>query len=532
MAAMSRLVLAMFSTVTAQQELKLEMGGYMPDATSYCYRKLVADPLCCKDSRIPMSVRHVELEREGAEWTCDGGIECKDDAKGSRGKDMLWWPKGADCKTPRVLFVHGGGWQHHGPKEASYDVFAAKLSQVSGAIIMVPDYLLVPLGNFLSITDYLLKAWDFLTTHGPAGDECSGTPPLFVAGDSSGAASALSMLLRLRKQGFPEASGFFAFSPWMNLACDSPTYYSNAFTLVDDTSGKVMDGDILFRGPPQNVSKSLQQLALKYFQGDATRLKDPLYSPFHATEEQLDELPPVYLAVSGSEVMTGDSMIFAQRAAVRGVRVYVSMFPGMWHGFPQYIEGCGSGTELWQGTTALSHAGDFVSQISAYLRSRPDLQRLPQSGEKTPRTNVYYPNPEGAKPWSFVGELSLGLPKVPLPPAPSPSQPSSMQPGFQPEQLKRWKAPSATAYDDGHSELSMVPPRALPRDVVIDCPQETVTGAVMSGMLLGCLSMTGCLIGAAWYLSRRAHGDLPSFCPDFLQHPYENYRAEAKRSSS
>eukprot|EP00434_Breviolum_minutum_P010941 symbB.v1.2.009647.t1/scaffold616.1/size180385/3 len=317
-----------------------------------------------------MSVRHVELEREGAEWTCDGGIECKDDAKGSRGKDMLWWPKGADCKTPRVLFVHGGGWQHHGPKEASYDVFAAKLSQVSGAIIMVPDYLLVPLGNFLSITDYLLKAWDFLTTHGPAGDECSGTPPLFVAGDSSGAASALSMLLRLRQQGFPEASGFFAFSPWMNLACDSPTYYSNAFTLVDDTSGQVMDGDILFRGPPQNVSKSLQQLALKYFQGDVTRLKDPLYSPFHATEEQLDALPPVYLAVSGSEVMTGDSMIFAQRAAVRGVRVYVSMFPGMWHGFPQYIEGCGSGTELWQGTTALSHAGDFVSQISAYLRSR------------------------------------------------------------------------------------------------------------------------------------------------------------------
>ncbi|CAL1150469.1 unnamed protein product [Cladocopium goreaui] len=83
----------------------------------------------------------------------------------------------------------------------------------------------------------------------------------------------------------------------------------------------------------------LRQLALKYFQGDATRLKDPLYSPFHATEEQLDELPPIYLAVSGSEVLTGDSMIFAQRAAVRGVRVYISMFPGMWHGFPQYIEG-------------------------------------------------------------------------------------------------------------------------------------------------------------------------------------------------
>lgn len=35
------------------------------------------------------------------------------------------------------------------------------------------------------------------------------------------------------------------------------------------------------------------------------RLRDPLYSPAHATEAQLDGLPPVYLAVSGSEVMTG-----------------------------------------------------------------------------------------------------------------------------------------------------------------------------------------------------------------------------------
>ena len=35
------------------------------------------------------------------------------------------------------------------------------------------------------------------------------------------------------------------------------------------------------------------------------RLRDPLYSPAHATEAQLDGLPPLYLAVSGSEVMTG-----------------------------------------------------------------------------------------------------------------------------------------------------------------------------------------------------------------------------------
>ncbi|CAK9105360.1 unnamed protein product [Durusdinium trenchii] len=281
---------------------------YMTETNSYCYRHLIADPLCCKDQRLPTRVRHEEVSRAGAEWTCDAaGIECNDGVKGTRGKDLLWWPEAADCSTPRILFVHGGGWQRHGPKEASYDVFAANLAQVTGAAVLVPDYLLVPLGNYLTILDYLLDSWQWLAKHGPSGEDCTAAPrpPMFVAGDSSGGASALSMLLQLSSKGLPLAAGFFAFSPWINLACNSPTYYSNAFSVVNDVAGKIIVGDILFRGAPTNVSHSLRELALKYFQGDASRLSDPLYSPFHATEAQLDELPPIYLAVSGSEVMTG-----------------------------------------------------------------------------------------------------------------------------------------------------------------------------------------------------------------------------------
>eukprot|EP00435_Cladocopium_sp_Y103_P068022 s562_g30.t3 len=154
---------------------------------------------------------------------------------------------------------------------------------------------------------------------------------------------------------------------------------------------------------------------------------------------------------------------------------------------------------------------------------RPNLHRLPQSGEKTPRTNVYYPNPEGAKPWSFVGELNLGLVSQVMPPAEAVAPPPPPSKSFQAQE-----APKSFADYDQNSELSLVPPRALPKDVVIDCPQDTMTGAVMSGMLLGSLCMVGCLTGAAWYLSRRAHGELPAFCPDFLQHPLENYKSEVR----
>ena len=69
---------------------------------------------------------------------------------------------------------------------------------------MVPDYLLVPLGNYVTIadacfsdrafselalraahaTEYLLDAWKWLSSHGPAQENCAlaPRPPLFVAG--------------------------------------------------------------------------------------------------------------------------------------------------------------------------------------------------------------------------------------------------------------------------------------------------------------------------------------------------------------
>ncbi|CAE7739286.1 unnamed protein product, partial [Symbiodinium microadriaticum] len=134
---------------------------------------------------------------------------------------------------------------------------------------------------------YLVAAWGWLSQHGPDGEDCSRAPvpPMFVAGDSSGAASALSLLLMFLDRGdLPTPAGFLGFSPWINLACDSPTYYSNAFSLVEDTNGKDIVGDILFRGAPHNISNSLRELALKYFAGAESRLRDAQFSPFYASE--------------------------------------------------------------------------------------------------------------------------------------------------------------------------------------------------------------------------------------------------------
>lgn len=499
-------------------------GDYMTEVTTYCYEKLMTDASCCKDQKIPQGVKSQSVFRDGAAWSCGSAAQtgaCRDAQVGQRGEDLLWWPEGADCSTPRILFVHGGGWQRHGPKEASYDILAAKLSLVTGASVLVPDYPLVPVGDYSYILRYLSSAWTWLSDHGANSEDCSlaPTPPLFLAGDSSGAASAMSLLLKLQGQAsLPPADGFFAFSPWINLKCDTPTYYSNAFAAVDDVVGKEFVGDILFRGPPRNNSDSLRGLALQYLGGQKALLTDPHASPFYATEAQLASLPPVYFAVSGTEILGGDAVIMANRLASRGVAAYLDIFPGMWHGFPQHSEGCGSGKELWQGSLALSHAGDFVSQITERLHASGNGGKLPGSGQRTPRTTVHYPHPAQEAPWVSISPLTLGFIELELPAASTAS-------ANEPIQSSPVVAPPQPAPPSDSSQLSLVAPRALPQET--NCQQDLI-GAAMTGFLGGSLFSIVLVVSVSWFLSRRAHGELPDWIPAFLKHPFENYIDEKR----
>jgi len=404
----------------------------------------------------------------------------------------------------------------HGPKEASYDVLTAKLALVTGASVLVPDYPLVPVGDYQKILAFLSSAWQWLSQHGPNSEDCSAapTPPLFLAGDSSGAASAMSLLLQLHGQansGSPLADGFFAFSPWVNLECDTPAYYSNAYATVSDVVGKEFVGDILFRGAPQNNSDSLRGLALQYLV-DENLLKDPQASPMFASEEQLADLPPVYFAVSGTEILGGDGIIMANRIARRGVAAYLDIFVGMWHGFEQNSEGCGSGSELWQGSLALSHAGDFVMQLVKHLSSG-NGGSLPASLQQTPRTTVHYPHAADAKPWVPIVPLTLGFVDIELPAAPAASAASVAA-----------TLPPVTATLPPATVPPLVVPRALPSETT--CSSEDLIGASMTGFLGGSVFSLVLILFTSWFLSRRAHRELPEWLPTFLKHPFENHADE------
>ena len=185
--------------------------------------------------------------------------------------------------------------------------------------------------------------------------------------------SRLDPELELLHGGRLKLSGGFFYSPWTNLECDTPDYYSHAYSRVaaptGDQVGIAHVGDIMFRGHPNVNSDEFKANAIEYVGGKSAAkklLKNPFASPLYA-KEVLDGAPPLYFAVGGSESIMGDSVLLGQKAAQRGVATYVDVYDGMWHVFPMYSEGCGSGIPLWQGISALQRSAFFMTQIVRWL---------------------------------------------------------------------------------------------------------------------------------------------------------------------
>lgn len=351
----------------------------------------------------------------------------------------------ANCRTPRVLYVHGGDWLYGVTHRHHYPQLISKLVNMSGLVFFLPDYPTLGPGNFTSIPHYLREALSWLATHGP--QNCTNTiadaPPLFVAGDSAGGGIAASILLALQDGANPllvdglrvRLAGAALLSPWTNLECNTPTYQTNAYTVVNDTltinssnhSIKVplFLGDVRLKEIPQTEMQTSRSIALQYVAGRQYLLNSSMVSPSHAASPLWTNAPPLFLSVGGAELILGDAIQLGQKAAQGGVRVYMDIYDSMWHVFHLYSEGCHnpSNTSLWQAFHALQRMSTFL-RCSAANVGNP-CPRLSIGNRSI--TTVVYANTSNTGPWLQVNlcgedkpELDLSAP-CPLPQGPTPS---------------------------------------------------------------------------------------------------------------
>eukprot|EP00928_Gymnodinium_smaydae_P007197 TRINITY_DN1259_c0_g3_i1.p1 TRINITY_DN1259_c0_g3~~TRINITY_DN1259_c0_g3_i1.p1 ORF type:complete len:692 (-),score=132.19 TRINITY_DN1259_c0_g3_i1:294-2126(-) len=364
------------------------------------------------------------------------GPFCEDLKTGARGTDALYYPRSATCDTPRILYVHGGSWFSGSPFTESYPQLLSRIAHLTGYVIMAVDYPLTPVADAPRIIAHSITALNWLASHGPRG--CTNDPkigpPLFIGGDSSGGGTALSTVIQLQIApdmlvgGLRKLAAAFFYSPWTNLVCNTPDYYTNAYAKIpkpdpdadesgedaeaDDSGkdsksdpkrslGEAYVGDLMDNEHPSENSAGFRDNAVEYVGNDPSLLNNPILSPFYATEEMLNGAPPMYFAVGKSESIEGDSTMFAQKAAMSHVPVYLDIYDGMWHVFPMYSEGCGNkkGKKLWQALSALKRTAQFLRHIGTFGTApcpptpgrAATVIHYSQPGDKVGRNHEWFP---------------------------------------------------------------------------------------------------------------------------------------------
>eukprot|EP01062_Namystynia_karyoxenos_P000720 TRINITY_DN1026_c0_g1_i2.p1 TRINITY_DN1026_c0_g1~~TRINITY_DN1026_c0_g1_i2.p1 ORF type:complete len:380 (+),score=105.81 TRINITY_DN1026_c0_g1_i2:82-1140(+) len=302
------------------------------------------------DKRIVPGVRLLDLppsQTGFAQWQRGGK---------PRGTALWAVPQAWDAACgDRVLFLHGGAYLWCSPQD-EYRPVAARLAAVTGMPVLCPDYRLAPESHFPDALTDARDALLWIARNGPDGPmPCR---RLFLFGDSAGGGLGLALTIScMGSDDSPRISAIATVSAYTDLTHSGESYYTRSW---DEALGV---GDPVFsRGDPDTEKKYSDSQARKYYATQDPR--DPLVSPYHATEAQLRQLPPTLMLVGDEEQLLCDTTDLARRARGAGAPVTLVLYPHMWHDWICYAgEACQQGCELAEGMDAFRRVAGFFETI-------------------------------------------------------------------------------------------------------------------------------------------------------------------------
>ena len=221
---------------------------------------------------------------------------------GVRGR--LYAPAGSNL--PVVAWFHGGGWVV-GSLD-THDSLCRRLAADSGAAVVAVDYRLAPEHRYPAAVD---DAWTATTWLARSADRLGLDPArLAVGGDSAGGNLAAVVALRARDEGLHLALQLLVY-PVTDHDLDSGSYVSNAtgFGLTRQAMAWYWD----------HYCPALERRA------------EPWASPLRAPS--LAGVAPAFVATCELDPLFDEGEAYARRLEADGVRVTLSRYEGMIHGF-------------------------------------------------------------------------------------------------------------------------------------------------------------------------------------------------------
>lgn len=209
-----------------------------------------------------------------------------------------------DCGSPDmdkvILYIHGGSFVSGSAK--NHRILTFPIGRLSRTRVLSIDYRLAPEHPFPAQLEDTINAYSFLLD--------SGTPPshIILMGFSAGGTIVLSLLGKLKEEGWNFPAGVVLKSPATDFSSTYPSYVENAS--LDLTIGE--GGRFL------NILAYISA-------GDPT---DPLVSPIRA---DMSGYPPLLVQVGTHEVLYDECKQLVENARSVGVEATLQEFPEMFH---------------------------------------------------------------------------------------------------------------------------------------------------------------------------------------------------------
>ncbi|MDH6180037.1 monoterpene epsilon-lactone hydrolase [Microbacteriaceae bacterium SG_E_30_P1] len=194
----------------------------------------------------------------------------------------------------QVIYLHGGSYIH-GLDPAHWRIVAAIIDG-TGATVTVPDYGLAP--EHTVDEGYAFLEEVVARTTGR---------PLFIAGDSAGAALALGLAISKRAT---TLAGLILFSPWVDATMSNPAIQA------------VLPSD------PMLVPEVLRAAGAAW--AGSRDPRDLLISPINDT---LAGLPPIAIYQGARDIFLPDAERFAEKARQAGTDVTLRVYADAFHDF-------------------------------------------------------------------------------------------------------------------------------------------------------------------------------------------------------
>lgn len=210
---------------------------------------------------------------------------------------------------PGVVFFHGGGFVIGNLD--THDTVCRRLCEQSGAVIVAVDYRLAPEHPYPAATEDCIAATRWVAGHGAE----LGLDParLAVCGDSAGGNLAAVVTQALRDTGGPAL--VFQALVYPAVAGPSDDYPSKR----ENASGYLLDAEL--------IAWFMRQYAPHIEDLDA-------HAPIRG---ELAGLPPALIVTAELDPLRDEGAAYGEALRAAGVEARVHCYPGMIHGFWNYL---------------------------------------------------------------------------------------------------------------------------------------------------------------------------------------------------